>query len=239
MLLRVSRWRRRRRGRSRRRLRRRRGCAPASGGGWPARTTWTVTGWQHMPRSCQAAISGSATTSRPRRVLRLEVGGEPAAAVRRAGLVEGLRRGRGTSRRRRSPCAPCATCSGAASFSIRLTAWAVSTAATSGSSGSSSSEPLGGRALALVDQRGEERLLAVEVDVERALRHLRLAGDLAHAGGIEALGRRRRGARRRGSACAWRSRERRPPAPAFVESGSHRLPSCSPPSAAGRRAAEF
>ena len=42
------------------------GCAAASGGGWPARSTCTVTGWQHMPRNCQAAISGSSIASRPR-----------------------------------------------------------------------------------------------------------------------------------------------------------------------------
>ncbi|MEJ0098078.1 MAG: hypothetical protein WDM84_09420 [Bauldia sp.] len=42
------------------------------------------------------------------------------------------------------------------------------------------------RRLFLGDQGAEQRFLAVEIDVERALRDARLLGEVAHAGGIEA-----------------------------------------------------
>ncbi len=38
------------------------------------------------------------------------------------------------------------------------------------------------------DDRVEQLFLVLEVDVERALRHARDAGDFGHAAGIEALG---------------------------------------------------
>ena len=47
---------------------------------------------------------------------------------------------------------------------------------------------LGLRAALLLDDGLEQLLLALEIDVERALGDAGLARDLAHAGGIEALG---------------------------------------------------
>src|SRR5262249_47356489 len=46
---------------------------------------------------------------------------------------------------------------------------------------------LGMRAALLADDRLKQLLLALEIDIERALRHARCAGDLSHTGRIETL----------------------------------------------------
>ncbi|MFO1141856.1 MAG: hypothetical protein U1E59_05600 [Amaricoccus sp.] len=120
-------------------------------------------------------------------VLRLEVGGEPAAAVRRAGLVEGVGEG-GELLGGADHHADHGDVVGRGELVDQPGGVGGQDRGDVGVVGVELDEALGGRALALLDQRGEKRLLAVEVDVERALGHLRLAGDLAHAGGGEALG---------------------------------------------------
>ena len=77
----------------------------------------------------------------------------------------------------------------------------VSAWARSGSSSSASKAPRRCAFALALDQRDEQMLLVLEIDIERALRDARRGGDVAHAGGVEA-------ARREHRSCApsriWR-----------------------------------